>query len=87
MCERNIDLLPLEVASHMCLSWGPGPKPRNVPRPRIELVTFHFLDDTQPTKPHQSGLFLHVFALIETQQFENPDRIHSSQLVVVLILP
>ena len=40
------------VASSMCPDWGPNPQPR----PGIELATFRFAGQCQPTELHQSGL-------------------------------
>ena len=52
MWDRNINWLPIVG------DWGLTLQPRHVPWLGIKPATFCFADDTQPTEPQRSGLFL-----------------------------
>ena len=60
MCERNIDRLPLKCALTRDRTHNPGVCPE-----WDQPAAFCFVDDTQPTEPHGSGLadFLFVFLI------------------------
>ena len=42
------------------LYWGPGPKPRHVPRLGIELATLCFTARAQPAELHQPGQYCDI---------------------------
>ena len=73
--ERNIDWLPLAHAP----AGGQTHSPGMCPDPELNRPPFGSQDNTQPTEPHQSGLYHHLVS-------EFPVNKHLDCFIIFLLL-